>query len=170
MARQPSFAKAVEAEISGREWEEDGNSPGSLSGVSTTYSLAGEFDEVVVAFDSIEPGTGSGVRLAIQIEGDAGTNYRWHSDTNGNTSGDTLAGIAVTSSPDGRFTGAIWMTGRWSGSWNLGNYGVSANGSGREVISARNRAVSSPLTQFTLLDDYANATFSGEFYVYGRDY
>ena len=160
-----------EATISGRQaWEEDGNSPGTLSGNSTTYSLAGEFDEVVVAFDSIDPGTGSTVRLAIQIEGDTGTNYRWHSSADGNVSGATDAGVALTAGDNGRFAGAIWMTGRWSGQWNLGNYGVSANASGREVLSAKNKAVSSPLTQFTLLDNNDNASFSGEFFVYGRDY
>lgn len=151
------------------DWEEDGNSPVTVTNASSaSITLAGTYDEVVIRV-KMEPPAGTFASVICQINGDTGTNYRQF-----NVDGTTNTGASkwkITQADDAApIVAGAWITGRWGNEAVIRNpRGVLGNGSASMGHGGDNSAVTSPLDSITVSDDGGNTMDAITLEVFGRD-
>lgn len=148
-------------------WEEDGNSPVSISGKnSETVNLSGSYDLVMVSISQPENETTNEDDLEIQVNGDTGTNYDVVNN-DGSISADESS-VSPLILDDGGEPGyaIIKICGRWKGKC-VGEIIGGAIG-GAYAKGFNNTSVTSPLSSITVFTDAGN-NFSADLEILGRD-
>lgn len=136
------------------DWQEDGNSPMTVSeSESETYTLDGEYDEVMV-----RGRVGDAGDVYLTVNGDTGNNYDYYTIDGANKDGEADVHIAFT---DGF---VFEMQGKWGDRWGVFNSPRVAVG--YTASTAFNSTVTSPLTEFTIT---STTNMNGVIEVYGRD-
>lgn len=143
-------------------WTEDGNSPFTAAGVtSTTVTLADSFDLFKVTLEATDQATTNGF-IGVQVNGDSSTNYNNTDQSGSQTIGEDRFREVLFIGSGTTEVGLFTVTGRWGGGCRLGL--PLTNSALGELQAGNNGAVSSPLTQFTLL---RASSFDVEGRVYG---
>lgn len=150
-------------------WTEDGNSPHTASGVSSsTYTLSGQYDQVMVKYQYVVGSESSRTDLFMQVNGDASGSYNWvNSDgTNGTASDVIILGGAQSS---WGYAGDVRIDGSWSNTNGLVGASVLTPNDITQTFATRFAAqsVSSPLDSWTL--EYNTGTISLRGRVFGLD-
>lgn len=132
-------------------WVEDGNSPLSFSGgQSTTYTLSGTYDRVIVKVDEWRNTAGQ-QNLELQINGDTGANNYNRRRVDGSIQSDVgFWNVANNLDSGGHVSGDFRFDGRWTthATYTATDIGVTDVGAWR-AVGGNNTAVSSPLDSIT---------------------
>lgn len=146
-------------------WEEDGNSPINVSGVgSTTYSIAGSHQKVLVVIEFADQTQSAGEELLMTVNGDTGANYDYRDSTGGTVvTGETSLQIGSVEG-DRNYFGTFIFTRSFENALSISG---SAATNGPYLVQGANANVGSPITQFTIKEP-VNSTLTLRARVYGR--
>ena len=143
-------------------WVEDGNSPHNFAVDGGTYTLVGEYDEVMVRYFGNQTGS---ERLRLRINGDTGSNYdRITVDNQSFENNDEIDLFSLSEDIRGGFV----ISGRWQSNCILMVDQRATFGIG--ILQAQNDSVTSPLQTLDFRqDDETEASFDCDIEVYGRE-
>ena len=146
------------------DWQEDGNSPQTATSTdSITYTPETTFDiyYVFVQIDSSDFW-----EVGVQVNGDDGPNYTVRESDGTLTSDANHVLIDTISSPTNDVIG-FKMRGRWGDRWHIG---MNDTGAVAATIGGRNGSVTSPISQFSILETFDNNSAEEiTIDVFGRD-
>lgn len=149
------------------DWEEDVNSPISVTGDSSAdITLNGTYDQVMVVLHDIRGSVSTSETLLVQINGDTGSNYHQRNQDGTDNIGRTDWSIAHNVPDAVSVSGSVLVSGRWTNGAGISNVAGGTEG-GATLQSGRNPNVTAPLDSITVF--WRDGTITGEIEVYGRN-
>lgn len=148
----------------GGVWTEDGNSPLTETGVSSsTYTLDGTYDIVNVLYQ-IEDVSGSTNQIDLRFNGGSGNNYNYIDASGSNTTQATSVERIISLTANEEFASSFQMGARWGSQIRGGQ--TPPDSGGFNAVGWTNGTVTSPLDSMTFL---GAGNFDISWQVYGRD-
>jgi len=157
-------------EPSGGVWQEDGNSPVSVSESdgAYTYNLASSWDRVLVMCRYDKTST-TARTVDLILNGHTGTDYYSRKvDGATETGGSSLLGALGYCDGNGEAVGTLLIDGRWDTTCSVKCLAAGDTLSAETIQHGHTAAVSSPLSSFTVTNSNGESA-EIELNVFGRD-